>query len=146
MSHTAAQAIRRAALRLGAALVLAAPLAGCFQPVYAPSAAVDRGNLLKTIKVESVQGRMGYYLTQELRFLLNGSGEPVQPKYRLLVAFDTAPGTPLIDTVSGRASSNSLYTRAYYTMVPIGADSTTTPIAKGFIFSLADYDLSLIHI
>lgn len=140
MSQNRAKAISRAALRLGAALASAAPLVGCLQPVYAPSADVDRRAALQAVKVEAVQGRMGYYLTQELRFLLNGSGEPIQPKYRVMVEFMTAPGTPLIDTVSGRASSNSLYTRAYYTVMPVGADSTTKPIAQGFVFSLADYD------
>ena len=140
MSHTAAQAIRRAALRLGVALVLAASLAGCFQPIYAPSAGVNRGAVLKEIKVENVQGRMGYYLTQELRFLLNGTGEPVQPKYRLLIDFVTAAQTPLIDTVTGRASSNSLYTQANYKLMPLAATSDTQPISTGVVVSLSDYD------
>lgn len=140
MSHTAAKAIRRAALRLGVALVLAASLAGCFQPIYAPSAGVDRGAVLKAIKVENVQGRMGYYLTQELRFLLNGTGEAVQPKYRLLIDFATAAQTPLVDTVTGRASANALYTQANYKLMPMAATSDTQPVAAGFVVSLSGYD------
>jgi len=142
VSQNRAKAISRAALRLGAALALAVPLAGCFQPVYAPSASIDRRAALQAVKVEPIQGRLGHYMTEELRFLLNGSGEQVQPKYRLLIDFGTAAQTPLIDTVTGRASANPLYTRADYKLMPVAAASDAVPLAKGFVVSLSDYDRS----
>jgi LPS-assembly lipoprotein len=142
VSQNRAKAISRAALRLGAALILAGPLAACFQPVYAPSAGFDRRAALQAVQVEPVRGRLGHYMTEELRFLLNGTGEPMAPRYRLVVDFATAAQTPLIDTVTGRASANSLYTRADYKVLPIGASSQTKPLAQGFVVSLSDYDRS----
>jgi LPS-assembly lipoprotein len=140
VSQNRAKAISRGALRLAASLALALPLTGCFQPVYAPSAGIDRRAALQAVTVEPVKGRLGHYLTEELRFLLNGTGAPVQPKYRLIIDFETAAQTPLIDTVTGRASANSLYTRADYKVMPVGAASDAVPLAKGFVVSLSDYD------
>jgi LPS-assembly lipoprotein len=132
---------RLAALRLLAVVGLALPLAGCFQPVYGPGlGGSDMRATFKSIKVEPVPGRLGHYMTEELRFLLNGTGEENAPKYRLLIEFAQASQTPLIDTVTGRASANTLYARADYKLVPVNANSTTTPAAQGFVVSLADYD------
>ena len=98
----------RRVLPLGGATAISLLLAGCFQPMYAPQAGLDLRGELQAISIEPVPGRLGHYLTEELRFLLNGAGEEPAPKYRLVVTFSQSGQTSLVDTVTGRATSNSL--------------------------------------
>ena len=117
---------------------LALPLAGCFQPLYGTFAA--NGNVaeeLKAIAVDPIPERLGHYLGDELIFDLNGTGSQVAPRYRLHVALRESVQTPLIDTVSGRASAGTVIVNADYALVPSGG---TTPIARGTVSVAADYD------
>ena len=132
----------RAAMRGAAALCLALSLGGCFQPIYAPQAAAGvagsplRGEL-QAISIDPVQGRFGHYLTEELRFLLNGTGDQPVPRYRLNITFTQAGQTALVDTVTGRATANSLTTRVDYKLLPAAGGA---PLTEGYVISLADYD------
>lgn len=129
----------RATIRLAAAIVPAFGLAGCFQPMYGPGVGVDTRAELQAIAIEPVPGRLGHYLTEELRFLLNGTGVEVAPKYRLVVTFTQSGQTSLVDTVTGRATSNSLSVRANYKLLPAAGGE---PVTDGYVISLADYDRS----
>lgn len=121
----------------GAVAALSLALAGCFQPMYGPGLGRDVRGELQAIAVEPVQGRLGHYLTEELRFLFNGTGDSAPPRYRLVVTFTQSGQTSLVDTVTGRATSNSLSVRANYKLLPAIGGS---PVAEGYVVSLADYD------
>ncbi len=127
----------RATIKVSATLAVSLGLGGCFQPLYAPHGGVDPRAELQAIAIEPVPGRLGHYLTEELRFLLNGSGDQPPPKYRLLITFSQSGQTALVDTVTGRATSNSLSVRADYKLLPAAGGK---PVTEGFVISLADYD------
>jgi len=105
--------------------------------MYGPSAGVDTRAALQAIAIEPVPGRLGHYLTDELRFLLNGTGDSPQPKYRLVITFSQSGQTSLVDTVTGRATANSLFVRANYKLTPAAGGE---PVTEGYVISLADYD------
>ena len=105
--------------------------------MYGPGVGVDARAELQSIAVEPVTGRLGHYLTEELRFLLNGTGEEPTPRYRLVVTFSQSGQTSLVDTVTGRATSNSLSVRANYKLLPAEGG---TAVTEGYVISLADYD------
>ena len=126
-----------AVTRLMVAVSLSLGLGGCFRPVYAPDAGFGVRGELQSIAVEPVQGRLGHYMTEELRFLLNGTGDQPASKYRLLITFSQAGQTSLVDTVTGRATANSLSVRADYKLLPIAGGAAVT---EGYVISLADYD------
>ena len=127
----------RRIIRLGAIAAAGLTLAGCFQPMYGPGLGGSLRSELQAIAVEPVSGRLGHYLTEELRFLFNGTGEAATPRYRLVVSFTQSGQTSLVDTVTGRATSNSLSVRANYKLLPATGGA---PVAEGYVVSLADYD------
>jgi len=105
--------------------------------MYGPGVGVDTRGELQGIVVDPTPGRLGHYLTEELRFLLNGTGDQPPPRYRLVVTFTQSGQTSLVDTVTGRATSNSLSVRANYKLFPaMGGE----PVTEGYVISLSDYD------
>lgn len=92
---------------------------------------------LASIKVEPIPDRIGHYLANELVFAFNGSGAEVQPRYRLLVSVTEKVQTPLVDTISGRATAATVVVDANYRLLPIGG---TEPITQGTAFVAASYD------
>ena len=121
------------------ALACALPLAGCFQPLYGNFSAGGPAlqHELRAIAIEPIPDRLGHYLGDDLVFDLNGTGSHVPPKYRLFVTLTEAVQTPLIDTVSGRASSATVVINANYRLVT--AD-TALPIDRGTVFVFKSYD------
>jgi LPS-assembly lipoprotein len=121
------------------ALVLPLALGGCFQPLYGPLA--TGGSLeseLQAIAVNPiVPERLGHYLENELAFAFNGTGSTVVPKYRLTVTLRERVQTPVIDTVSARATAATLIVDADYTLTPAAGGEAIT---KGTAFSVAAYD------
>lgn len=126
---------RRAALATLAAL----PLAGCFQPLYGPTAmgGADMAQELRAIAVDPIPDRFGHYLGNELIFALNGAGTPEPAKYRLLVTITSRVQSPIIDTVTSRASAATVWAEATYTVTPAAGGA---PVAQGKVSSAADYD------
>jgi LPS-assembly lipoprotein len=121
-------------------LVLALPLAlgGCLQPLYGPLA--NGGSLegeLQAIAVNPIPERIGHYLENELAFAFNGTGSTVVPKYRLTVALRERVQTPVIDTVSARATAATVIVDADYILTPVAGGE---PVTKGTAFSVASYD------
>ena len=119
--------------------LLAAPLAGCLQPVYGPLS-VGGGAIageLQAIAVDPIPDRLGHYLGDDLIFALNGTGSHVPPKYHLIVTLAETSNTPLIDTVTGYPTSSTVMVTATYRLVPVGA---TEPILKGTASVAASYD------
>ena len=129
----AGRAVLRA-IAVGAALLLS----GCLQPMYGPlSAGGDVAEVLKEIAVEPIPDRIGHYLANDLIFAFNGTGSHVTPRYKLFVTVQEGVQTPLIDTVSGRASSATVVINATYRLVP---SAGTEPVITGTCFVAASYD------
>ncbi len=91
-------------------------LGGCLAPMYGQFAEGGPGlqTDLQGIAIEPIPDRIGHYLGDDLVFALNGTGSHPTPKYRLFVTLNEAVQTPLIDTVSGRASSATVVINAVY--------------------------------
>lgn len=126
-------------LVLMASLGLAAGLAGCFRPLYGPTAS---GNStvqaeMQAIVVDPIPERLGHYLGNELIFALNGSGTPGPRKYRLVVAPHENVQTPIVDTILGKATAATVFVNVDFKVVPIDGGEA---IIKGTAFSSATYD------
>jgi len=124
---------------LAALLVL--PLAGCIQPLYAPAGfGLDSAPLaaeLQSIAVDEIPQRLGHYVRNELIFGLNGTGSQPPPRYRLMVVLRERVQTPILDTVTGRATSATVIVDAEYRLVTIPDEVEVT---KGIAFNIASYD------
>lgn len=122
------------------ALSGAVPLAGCIQPLYGANGAFDNSALaaeLQAIQVDEVPGRTGHYLRNELIFAFNGTGSTVQPRYRLSVILRERVQTPILDTVTGRATSATVIVDADYRLVSLPQN---VEVLNGTAFNIASYD------
>lgn len=126
---------RRGAL----ALALCLPLGGCIQPLYGPTAmgGRDMAEELRAIAVDPIPDRFGHYLGNELIFQLNGTGTPGPVKYRLLVTLTSRVQTPIIDSVTSRASAATVWADATYSVTPAAGGA---PVAQGRASAVSDYD------
>jgi LPS-assembly lipoprotein len=125
-----------ACLAIGASL----PLAGCIEPLYGVSGGFDSSPLaaeLQSIEVEEIPGRIGHYVRNELIYGFNGTGSTVQPRYRLSVTLRERVQTPILDTVTGRATSATAIVDADYRLVTWPQNVEVT---KGVAFNIASYD------
>jgi LPS-assembly lipoprotein len=122
-----------------ALLVLASALGGCLTPMYGGVAGGALVDEMRAIKVEPIPERLGHYVGNELIFLLNGTGEQYPAKYKLVVNLRQRIQSPVIDSVSGRATSGTVLVDADYSLVPIAGGS---PVAQGVAFAAATYDRS----
>ena len=119
-------------------LVVALPLlAGCFQPMYGGIQGGALRDDLQAIAVDPIPDRIGHYLGDELIFAFNGTGSTVTPRYRLSVTIHERVDTPLVDTVSGRATAANVLVDADYKLTPIGGGE---PVTSGTAFMTASYD------
>jgi LPS-assembly lipoprotein len=122
----------------GFALALPLALGGCFQPLYGPLA--NGGSLqseLQAIAVNPIPERLGHFIENELAFAFNGTGSTVIPRYRLTVILRERLQTPVIDTVTSRASAATIVVDADYVLTPAAGGEAIT---KGTAFSAASYD------
>lgn len=92
---------------------------------------------LAAIAVDPIANRLGHYLGDELIYALNGTGSQVAPKYRLTVTLREHVQTPLVDTLSGRATAATVVVDADYSLAPAGGG---VPITEGTAFTAASYD------
>jgi len=113
-------------------------LSGCIEPMYGPlSSNPDLANQLASIEVAPIPERMGHYVRDELIFDLNGTGAAFSPRYRLDVRLGEQVRTPIVDTVTGRATSASVVIKADYRLVAIPDGALVT---EGSATALASYD------
>ncbi|RFB78033.1 LPS assembly lipoprotein LptE [Methylovirgula sp. 4M-Z18] len=127
--------------RFAALLLLATPLAGCFQPEFA-STGPDGSPLVKelqAIKVDPIPDRVGHYLGNELIFALNGTGQAPEPKYHLLVTVRESVQVPLYNSFGGYAAAATVVLDADYKLLPAGGGA---PVVTGTAKSSADYTRS----
>jgi len=121
-------------LALGVAL-----LSGCnVGPMYGPLALNPAlvGDL-QAIDVAPIPDRLGHYVRNELIFDFNGTGATVAPRYRLFVTLKEQVRTPIIDTVTQRATSATAVVDASYRLVSLPDE---TEIVKGVAENIASYD------
>ena len=126
-------------IRAIGALTLLPLLAGCVQPLYGALGAGVLERELQAIKIEPIPDRFGHYVEKELLFAFNGSGEVVQPKYRLVVTLKQRIQAPVIDTVTSRATSATVVGDADYQLFDLNG-SVEKPLLSGVAFSVAGYD------
>jgi len=122
------------------ALCAALPLAGCIEPLYGVNGGLDSSPLaseLQSIEVDEIPGRVGHYVRNELIFGFNGTGSTVQPRYRLSVTLRERVQTPILDTVTGRATSATVIVDADYRLVTW---PQKVEVTKGSAFNIASYD------
>ena len=126
-------------VRYGRGLVVATLpfLGGCFQPMYGGVQGSALRDDLQAIAIDPIPDRIGHYLADELIFAFNGTGSTVTPKYRLSVAIHERVDTPLVDTVSGRATAANVLVDADYKLTPVGGGE---PVTSGTAFMTASYD------
>jgi LPS-assembly lipoprotein len=96
-------------------------LSGCFRPLYGPSASggSDVRASLAAISVGKVDGALGFYLNDELKFDLDGSGNPAPKRYRLELVASSSQQTISVDGATGRTEGSLLNATARYTLRPI---------------------------
>ncbi len=130
--------------RVAALAVLSLGLAGCFTPLYGPTASGERLDaVLAAIEIEPVEtppafDRLSHYLRSELVFDLNGSGEPMPKRYKLAISYAQQVASPIIDADIGRAQSATVQGEATYTLTTLDGKLVTS----GKAFGNATYDRS----
>ena len=129
----------RQAVAGSVAVCAALALGGCLQPMYGQFAEGGPGlqTELQAIAIEPIPDRIGHYLGDDLVLEFNGTGSHPTPKYRLNVTLNESVQTPLIDTVSGRASAATVVINADYRLTT--AD-TGLPLTRGTAFVFKSYD------
>ena len=120
------------------ALLLAAGLAGCFQPLYGEASHPGLVDDMRAIEVAPIPNRIGHYLAENLIADLNGTGQTVSPpKYRLVVTVTLGTQTPTINSEINAASSATVTGDAAYTLTKVDGGAE---VLKGTATEAAAYD------
>jgi LPS-assembly lipoprotein len=106
---------RRMKIVLGAtALVGLTTLGGCgFQPLYGPTASgAHLSDVMRTVDISIVPGRVGQRIRNELIFVSTGGGEQAQPQYRLDIAVrESVINTTIERTGDAKSQIYQLYSQ-----------------------------------
>ncbi|MDB5532335.1 MAG: hypothetical protein JWO28_650 [Hyphomicrobiales bacterium] len=127
-------------LRIAAVCAAAGFLGGCFQPMYGGVGGGQLVSELQAIKVEPIPERLGHYLGNELIFNLNGTGSSPAPKYRLIVTARERVSSPLVDTVTARATSGTVLIDAEYKLYREPYTDGDKPIIEDVAVAAESYD------
>lgn len=123
-----------------AALVMALALGGCFQPLYSEAAHPNLVANMKAIEVVEIKDRIGHYLGDDLISKLNGTGETVPPKYRLVITMAVTSATPTIESQIGAADAATVTGKATFKLTKIEGGDV---IYESDATSVAVYDRTL---
>jgi LPS-assembly lipoprotein len=129
-------------LRIAAVCAAAGFLGGCFQPMYGGVGGGQLVSELQAIKVEPIPDRLGHYLGNELIFNLNGTGSSPTPKYRLVVTARERVSSPLVDTVTARATAGTVLVDAEYKLYREPFTEGDKPIVEDVAVAAEGYDRS----
>lgn len=120
------------------ALALAAPLAGCIQPLYGPNLdGTSNAAELRAVEVDEIPERIGHYVRNELIYGFNGTGAQVTPRYRLKVKLSERVQTPIYNSTTSFSTSATVVVDANYSLMTL---PDNVEIAKGVAQALASYD------
>jgi LPS-assembly lipoprotein len=106
--------------RIFAALLLALPAGGCFQPLYGEAVHPGLTADMQAISVDPINDRIGHYLGNDLIANLNGTGATPAPKYRLSVTVSEGSATPTVTSQLQVANAATVTANATYTLRPVG--------------------------
>ncbi len=114
--------------------------AGCgFHPLYGPTASgANLTDVMKTVQIATIPGRVGQRLRNELVFGTTGGGEASSPVYRLDIALRTSTRNTLV-TLQGAATGQILQLDAEFRLIRIKDNET---VFKGASTAEAAYDLA----
>lgn len=147
MSSARTRASTRLALRLLAIALLAAPAAGCFQPMYAEhtDGTPDLRDKLAGVELPPIEkpnaspeARVGIQIRNDLAFKLYGNATGMPPSYRLIIHFTNARSSLMVSTLTGLPSSENYGIDAQYALIEI---ATGKQILYGSTFSRVSYDM-----
>ncbi len=136
----------RTLLRLALVGALALPLAACFRPVYGGGPASDvvvKGGttnvaeLMRSVDVKQIEGRVGGKIRNELIFLLTGGGAAGSTAYRLTITFNEYGQSAVVDPYTSVPQSRTISLQASYSMTRAGGG--LDPIMTGEAFASATY-------
>lgn len=119
-------------------IALAAPLAGCIQPLYGPNLdGTSNAAELRAVEVDEIPERIGHYVRNELIYGFNGTGAQVTPRYRLKVKLSERVQTPIYNTTTSFSTSATVVVDANYSLMTL---PDNVEIAKGVAQAIASYD------
>jgi LPS-assembly lipoprotein len=110
--------------RVFAALLLALPAGGCFQPLYGEAVHPGLTADMQAIAIEPISDRIGHYLGDDLIVNLNGTGSTPAPKYRLTVKVVQSTATPTVTSQIQVANAATVSAIATYVLKPAGGGET----------------------
>ena len=137
----------RIAARLLAVAALAALTSGCFQPMYAEHADGTPALREKLMGVElppvdkpnsSREARIGVEIRNALAFKLYGSATGLPPTHRLVLRFNSARSSLLVDPNTALPTSENYGIDAQFNLVEI---ATNKSVMSGSTFSRVTYDM-----
>ena len=120
------------------ALLCAAGLSGCFEPLYSEAAHPGLVEDMRAIEVAPIPNRVGHYLANDLITDLNGTGQMASaPKYRLIVTVALGTQTPTVNSELNVATSATVTADATYSLVKVDGGKE---VLKGVASEAAAYD------
>jgi LPS-assembly lipoprotein len=137
----------RLALRLLAIALLAAPAAGCFQPMYAEhtDGTPDLRDKLSGVEIPPVdkpnaspEARVGVQIRNALAFKLYGNATGMPPLYRLVLRFSSSRSSLMVDVNTGLPTSENYGIDAQYNLIEIASGKS---VMTGSTFSRVSYDM-----
>ncbi len=137
----------RIVARLLAVVALAAPAAGCFQPMYAEHADGTPALRDKLMGVEippvdkpngSPEARIGVEIRNALAFKLYGTATGTAPTHKLVLRFTTSRNSLIVNPNTGLPTSENFGIDAQYNLVDIASNKS---VLTGTTFARASYDI-----
>ena len=139
--------LARIAARLLAVAALAAPTAGCFQPMYAEHSDGTPALREKLMGVElpplnvpnsSREARLGVEIRNALAFKLYGNATGSSPTHRLDIRIQTTRSTLMTDANTGLPTSENYGINAQFNLVDL---ATNKSVMTGTTASRVSYDV-----
>jgi LPS-assembly lipoprotein len=134
--------------RLAAAFLLAALLAGCFQPLYGERS-LDGSPTLRTalaaVDIEQIdaprasdESRLAVEIRNALIFDFTGGGYPAPPTHRLKIAMTSTRSSIIVDIQTSRPDVENYGINATYSLTEIASGKV---VVTGQTFARVSYDI-----
>jgi len=124
-----------------AAAIVAAPLLAACQPLYGTaSSGAAMKDLMAGVEINTIPGRVGQRIRNELIFATTRGGHMAQPKYKLVIAIRESV-TPLQVELVGNSQSEAYNLDAQFSLIRL---SDGKVVFKGKSVGRAAYDRTLV--
>src|SRR5947209_5005734 len=134
--------------RTGAALMMAALLAGCFQPLYGEHSPLgtpllrEQLSAVDILQIEAPKGsdeaRLAVEIRNSLLFQFTGGELPAPPTHRLKVAIASTRASVIVDIHTSRPDIENYGLNATYSLTEI---ATGKLVVTGQTFARVSYDI-----